>query len=252
MVKKSKKSTKRRRKIKKNSINTKNVSIQNFKKDINTIEDDIFASMDEDDLSIGFPVIGDKLFEESISNNYAILSESDFFTPSLMIEGYYESAISAIERLLEQDSFGVKNSEIYPALFSFRQYLELSLKDSIHHFKYADDSLLTGKGEYDGTHNLSDLWDELSKSHPDDLDDDDDFIATKNLIEELENIDNNSMGFRYYYSKRNKKTGEKKALIKDSKIINLQNLYDNMRKLHNCLESISAYAYALVDSHDDC
>lgn len=152
----------------------------------------------------------------------------------LMPEGYVSAALNLLEIIKKTDSNFVRNSYIFPALFCFRQYLELTMKISIAKFGASD-------GKYKDGHNLLNLWSSLHR-----------FLAKDKktekigeLIKELENIDCKSTFFRYPYQK-----GEQYMTKQDgtsNELIDVENLQTKMLQLYSFFEGISCWAYNTND-----
>ncbi|OAV72805.1 hypothetical protein Barb7_03044 [Bacteroidales bacterium Barb7] len=195
---------------------------------------DIFEVGDSD-FSLDLPVKGDKLTKDSDIGNHAIINERQFATPVFIIIGYYQNAKSIVWNLCNENSYLQKNTMIYPALNSFRQYyIELTRKDSIRRFKLAE-GLDYSKAGHAKTHSLVDLWKELvefikdSNPNPNDTT----LLAIENLIIEFNQLDEGSYNFRYYYDIN--REGNIELLFKGRKVVEIENLYLTMCKMHNFL-----------------
>lgn len=87
-----------------------------------------------------------------------------------LIEGYKNSADDLVEIAIASNDIKIKDTYIFPILFSYRHCIELFLKD-IYFRCY---------GEFQkGSHNLLKLWDEVSTKVIDE------FINNDNAIEEI-------------------------------------------------------------------
>ena len=129
---------------------------------------------------------GDTLFIESVSSE-------DFMDDDIYMQQGYANASAMILYLIKlSDDKYIKNSYINPAIFCFRQYLELTMKDSLLRFRQSRKAS-SGEANLEG-HNLIKLWDNLKK-YLDIIDDEVENI--KKILYELNNIDESGTLFRY-------------------------------------------------------
>ena len=129
---------------------------------------------------------GDTLFIESVSSE-------DFMDDDIYMQQGYANASAMILYLIKlSDDKYIKNSYINPAIFCFRQYLELTMKDSLLRFRQSRKAS-PGEANLEG-HNLIKLWDNLTKNF-DIIDDEVENI--KKILYELNNIDERGTLFRY-------------------------------------------------------
>ena len=111
----------------------------------------------------------------------------------LMQNGYASAATLLLNLIKMSDDRFVRESYINPVMFCFRQYLELSMKDSILRFRNLRKAAFRGESNLEH-HNLLNLWNELKKYF------DTNDITVKsvgNLINELHNVDEKGTLFRY-------------------------------------------------------
>lgn len=174
------------------------------------------------------PQKGDKLIKKpSDYNDLSVIGNGSrgYLKQTNIEEGYYRAAILLLDKAIKSSSIDDKDGLIYPALFSFRHHLELVIKNCIKNF--------SGKVIND-KHSLSSLWGELNKSVPKYDANDDVCRAVDSIIEELHQIDTNSMSFRYAEDKQGKPT------ISNEKDIDLQNLKQVVKKMYNFFYGISS------------
>lgn len=193
--------------------------------------------------------VKDRLFVESEDLHNSCLNRNPSIREIHLEESYFSNAIFLLNLIHESDSNAVRDGFIYPALFSFRHYLELTMKDTLN--------MMTGKGKVSGVvtnkvHNLSDIWTEFKKIVPDDQE----IKIIEELIEELTLADPCSFNFRYTYDlKGNKislyiKREDKKLDLEEQKPDNLNpetfpllidncNLKTVMLKIYNYFEGIN-------------
>ena len=128
----------------------------------------------------------------------------------------------------------VKDGYIFPALYCFRHYLELIMKDSIHYFKINRGNISSNELGYDDNeHCLFNLWNSLRNF----IDDESPQIRRVcNLIKELDNIDKGSTFFRYAFNHEN---GEIKEYDFPATMIDISELKKRMMQLYCFFEGIN-------------
>lgn len=132
-----------------------------------------------------------------------------------------------------------KDSLIFPIIFLYRQYIELSLKSIIRNL---DEKLKnTGKSKILERHKLLDLWDEmirlytlyLSQNHLQYI-----FISPplnkeREVIKEFHKVDEDSFSFRYSTGK------DGNELLKDITYISLNHFQNQISILIDAIDKIS-------------
>lgn len=153
----------------------------------------------------------------------------------LMQNGYASASVLLLNLIkLSNDRF-LKESYINPVMFCFRQYLELTMKDSLLRFRLWRRNPLSGEANLDG-HNLSILWRDLKQ-----------YIEGKNkkevkrierLVEELNGVDEDGTLFRYneFLTNAIKERGETRPLI------DIDKLYLRILQMYNFFEGINTLA----------
>lgn len=145
---------------------------------------------------------GDKLFIESDDMSDSFLNRSKANNETVMPKAYINTALWLLDLIKLSDSNLVKDGYIFPALYCFRHYLELIMKDSIHYFKVNRRLISDDELGYDNCeHCLFNLWNSLRN-----------FIDGESpqlrsvckLIKELDELDKSSTTFRYSYNHNNK------------------------------------------------
>ena len=156
-----------------------------------------------------------------------------------MPEGYINSALNLLNIIKETDSNLAKDSYAFPALFNFRQYLELTMKESISSFEN-----LGGQYKDDKNHNLTSLWDSLciflDKENKE-------LSVVGKLIQEFDDKDRYSMAFRYPYQKG--KEGEVQQENSFNDLIDIENLRIKMLQLYRFFEGVSELAHNAENSN---
>lgn len=140
------------------------------------------------------------------------------------IEGYKTGADTLIEKAITSKDISILDTLVYPALFLYRQFLELQLKQII---------LLYSKKTYDEKksifnevgHNLKLAWDEVQPLI-EELLDDNSIDVIKELILEFHRFDESSFNFRYPIKKK-----DLNVVINISERIDLQVVKNQMDEI---------------------
>lgn len=136
----------------------------------------------------------DVLFSDSDSVSDAILNTTKNGNEILIPNGYISTSVLLLNIMIFSQSNLIKDSYIFPALFCFRQYLEIIMKSAILRYRNGDINSYQGESKFK-THDLENLWKKLIKHIQ--VDEDVDIIGR--IICELNEIDNDSTVFRYDY-----------------------------------------------------
>lgn len=111
----------------------------------------------------------------------------------LMQNGYASASLIMLRIVKSSDNNFVRDSYIKPIMFCFRQFLELTMKDSLLRFR--DMRRKASKDEVNvGGHNLSKLWDGLKKYF--DIVDDE-VKCVEKIIYAIQEVDKEGTLFRY-------------------------------------------------------
>lgn len=153
---------------------------------------------------MGYPFVGGNVFVPAVDNRNEATISSDFFASKYFEYeiAYKQAADMLVNKVIDETSL-FKSVSVYPIMFLYRQFIELYIKDMLFRF----DVEFNGKKKpYDG-HDAYKLWKKLLRIVEDKLEcfpqkiGDANFIdilsATDSYIEEIANMDNNSMAFRY-------------------------------------------------------
>jgi len=208
-------------------------TIRNFinkeMKDLSCIKISDAAS---ESLEVGPLKEGDSLFRRSENIEDSFLTNSRKAKGLFMLEGYINSALNLLNIIKESNGNLVKDSYVSPALFNFRQYLELTMKESISSFEK-----LGGQYKDDKNHTLTSLWNSLYVF----LDKGDKALpVVGKLIQEFDDKDRYSMTFRYPYQKG--KEGELQQENSFNDLIDIENLRTKMLQLYRFFEGVSELA----------
>lgn len=209
---------------------------RNYKKQIKrqlTRELFLLSKRDINSVSLHVPNLKDEdtLFVPREDDGYGHFSSDDEI---LMQNGYASASILLLNLIkLSNDRF-LKESYINPVLFCFRQYLELTMKDSLLRFRLWRKNPSRGEANLDG-HNLSNLWRDLKQ-----------YIESKDkevnrigrLVEELNAADEDGTLFRYNEFLTNSIKNKKKT----RPLIDIDMLYLRILQMYNFFEGINTLA----------
>ena len=137
---------------------------KNYRKQIKRqLARDLFllSRSDVNSVSLYVPSLKDEdtLFVPQEDNSYGHFPDDDDI---LMQNGYASTSVLLLNLIkLSNDRF-LKESYINPVMFCFRQYLELTMKDSLLRFRLWRRKPLSGEANLDG-HNLFILWRDLKQ-----------------------------------------------------------------------------------------
>lgn len=159
--------------------------------------------------------------------------EAQFYMYS---EGYKESADILIETAINQSNHTLNDKIVFPAIFSYRQYLELVMKDL--YIQYSIETEEKKKKVIDRkSHSLIGIWNSLRPiiDKYASNDDKDEFDEIEQLILEFHNYDIGGDAFRYPVDR-------KLELHHDEWIyLDLVNLKSVMNDLYNRFDIMKSY-----------
>ena len=148
--------------------------------------------------------------------------------------GYASASVMLLTLVrLSKDRY-IRECYIFPIMFCFRQYLELTMKDSILYLRLKRTIVNSGESNLEG-HDLLKLWNNLKMY----FDKNDSTIKNvQRIIEELNSVDNNGEVFRYGSSLT------KRVLNKNVEmpLIDVDILYDRILQLYGFFEGINIMA----------
>ena len=141
-----------------------------------------------------WPRIGDDLLGPDDQRNFRI----DVANMANFLPRSYKKAGDAILKVFVE-SRGRHRDLLLPALFCYRQYLELKVKritSRIHHYHE------TGATEYPRTHDLEQLWRDMERAYEevgyvDSEEDRKTLEQTRICVTQLNKLDPSGVGFRY-------------------------------------------------------
>ena len=193
----------------------------------------LYSRKDIDSLSMFLPRVGecDHFFIESGNRNSSCFCPNDYDNNILMTRGYASAALFFLKVINESESKYLNACYIYPCLFCFRHYVELTLKDTLWHYNRCGYNI--DVESLNDEHNLVSLWDKLLS-----LIDrkNDEFRNIGRLIHELSDIDTKGTTFRYsyYFSKGKRINKEPLNMMIDNK-----HLYIIMTQMFRFLEGLN-------------
>lgn len=163
---------------------------------------------------------------------------------------YRESAELLMERAC--DAPGLLNVHAIPAVYMFRHYVELSLKDLL-----VDAGRLNDKdGTYPDKHHLEPLWRKLralleEADLGDSAEDRSTLDVVDRMIRQLDSADPNAMAFRYPVGTK-QKDGTREALLSDNfEYFDMRVFRDQARRLAHFIEGCGEQLHVYLEIHDD-
>ena len=176
---------------------------------------------------------GDRLFVESEDISDSFLNRSKKNNEIVMPEAYINTALWLLDLITLSDNNFVKDGYIFPALYCFRHYLELIMKDSIHYFKLNRREISSDElGYSDKEHGLFNLWNSLRNF----LDDNNQVKRICKIIKEMDDIDKSSTAFRYAFNHNNGRIVEYDY---PATMIDVSELKKRVLQLYNFFEGIN-------------
>ena len=177
----------------------------------------------------------DKFLEGSHNLNDSFLNRGISINEAHFSEAYMNTAIILLHMILLTNSNGIRDDLIYPALFSFRHYLELTIKDSLNHFMRSETVVPDVQAR---EHNLKNLWKALLPY----IGEGEEIEIMQKLIYEINNIDSTSETFRYPYEVD--EYGNKRLPhIDQTRLNDVIKLKRVMLKMYRFMDGINSLAY---------
>lgn len=175
----------------------------------------------------------------------------------LMVEGFKTSAFMQLDSLIDdkRTDWLDLDSKIFPIIFTFRQYLELILKQTLRLERLLNKEIQSDELGFKTIHLLKDLWNDLKpyiKSRYKNYDQKTRSTLLEQekiidgFIDEIEGIDAGSYAFRYPF-KKSKRIDEKVSFSLLQRTIDLENFRENAEKLSVYLEGINEQARVELD-----
>ncbi|MCM3786218.1 hypothetical protein M3231_25000 [Neobacillus mesonae] len=182
-------------------------------------------------MDIQFPKMGKKLFKST--NDYYTFSHFGWgdINPQFYgyIKGYKESADTLVKFALDSKRIEILDTYIFPILFLYRQFIELSLKSL--YLEYSDEPMVDKiKGVKQAGHNLETMWKNLKPiviEASDSKEEKDTIKTVESYILQYHDFDKGSFKFRYPIDK------DYNPLLKDEERIDIVNLKECMTELDN-------------------
>ena len=191
----------------------------------------LLSKKDVDSFNTNIPPLtsNDSLFvEREEGNQYYV--DRDMYIQN----GYVSTSAILLNLISLSNDRYLRECYIYPVMFCFRQYLELTMKDSILYCRLRRRVAYSGESNLEG-HNLLVLWDNLKMY----LDKNDSEVKNVHrILTELNTVDNNGELFRYGSSLT------KKVLNKDIEmpLIDVDVLFTRIIQLYRFFEGINLMA----------
>ena len=154
-------------------------------------------------------------------------------------DAYMNTAFLLLTMIEWTNTNSIRDGLIFPALFSFRHYLELTMKDSLNRFEnnVLDEYVIKRE------HNLCKLWTKLSAY----VGEGEEKNIIHNLLFELNRFDINGELFRYPYEIG--ENWEKLSSSLPSNLYDIKKLKTTMLKMFRFMEEINTLAYICNDEN---
>lgn len=154
--------------------------------------------------------------------------------------GYKESADLILGAALQSKDISRLDTVVFPAFFLYRQFIELSLKQSILEFgRHSREEKLSVLGRLN--HDLKNTWDEFLTVLPEPRDEDE--ASTRAIVEayvlEFARMDKSSLSFRYPITKN------LVLMFGEEQRINLRHVMERMAELQSFFNGVSDYMDAM-------
>ncbi len=177
-----------------------------------------------------------KLFTDT--NDYYKLGHIGWGDTSLQfsgyIEGYKTGADTLVEKAITSGNISILDTLVYPALFLYRQFIELQLKQII--LLHSKKSYAEKKDVFKRVgHNLQLAWNEIQPLIETLLEADNSIDEIKELILEFHRFDESSFNFRYPIKKK-----DLNVVINVSERIDLQVIKNQMDKIDGFFCGVTA------------
>lgn len=193
----------------------------------------LLSMSDINSISLYVPRLKDEdtLFVPRDDNNHRHFPNDDEI---LMQNGYASTSVLLLKLIMFSNDRSLRESYINPVMFCFRQYLELTMKESLLRFRLWRKKLSRGEVNLDG-HNLSYLWRDLKQYiEPKD----EEVNRMERLVEEINAVDEDGTLFRYNEFLTNSIKNKKKT----RPLIDINMLYLRILQMYSFFEGINTLA----------
>lgn len=162
-----------------------------------------------------------------------------------MLEGYKKSTLILLEIISSSEEWLTKDSLVYPMLFNFRHYLEISMKDTLRYYRISNREINSCGVGFKTEHKLLEIWKELKQYLPHN----EDFSKLECLLMSFDAVDHMSFSFRYPFDNPAKGEYSSKAKFIIDGVIraDLDELSNNIKYLLEIFEGINLCAATLLD-----
>lgn len=178
----------------------------------------------------------DSMFEQLVSPGLGMLYRDGY---------HFAGDVLALRFLEHPDPNDTNSGLMYPMLYCYRHFIEISLKALIQVCSKLSGTRIADSLNLTNEHSLARLWNEANRlsheafpPHPNDATTD---KAVESLINEFNQIDPDSQTFRYDTDKSGK------SVIKKLPEVDLQQLITTMAKLKTFFDGCEMYADHLID-----
>jgi hypothetical protein len=196
----------------------------------------------EPDDEFRLPKGGDYLFERGklLIIDQTLVEDHELRRFYRMKHGYKLAGDVLVQRWLTQSRTLSGESLVFPILFCYRHFLELSMKWTLwHREEYRSTSIFK-------EHDLKKLWDKCLLIFQDvNIDADPEIVASAKLILEMHDMDEGSFNFRYTHDKNGK------VIDLGIEEVNLARLREGIEKLDNFFDITDTIINVELDARSD-
>lgn len=186
------------------------------------------------------------IFFRERSNEIDPLLNRGETTELFLEEAYFRSSVILMESCRKSRYHNVKDGLYYPAMNSFRQYMENSMKSSWILYRLANGIKAQEPDLKNIGHNLTKIWNEL-KNYIGEITESD--IAFSKILEEFDTLGLANTYFRYQYKFEN---------IKEPafQVVDIDNILKRMKQIYVLLDGIDSDANekynSILKKMEDC
>lgn len=220
----------------------KNKRCQFKKKFVKTIERRVVRQLlvlskkdtPEEFWKIGALKKSDRFFKGSENLNDTYINRGTIINEAHFPDSYFYTSMILITMMQLTNSNSIRDGLIYPALFSYRHYLELILKETLNLYECSGHLV---EEVINREHSLAKLWNKLSPH----IDEGEDKDIVRNLVFELNSVDPKGELYRYPYEIGD--DGNKLTSSLPSGLYEIKTIKETMIKVYRFLDGINTLAY---------
>jgi hypothetical protein len=186
------------------------------------------------------PEVGDYLFEPEVSIHQAPVERHELYRFHAMKDGYKLAGDVLVQHWLTQKRSSSGDSLVFPIIFCYRHFLELSMKWILwHREEYRSMSIFD-------EHDLNEIWSKCRLLFQEfEFNTDPQVEASQRMILEMHEKDERSFNFRYTLDRQGK------LIELEMKGVDLVRLREGIEKLHNFFDIAETIMNVELDARSD-